>query len=132
MKNIIDRLEEYMIIKGLNDNKITETCGFSTGQIGKSRKSRKGMHSDSIEKILYCYPDLNPDWFLTGRGSMFVVGDNKDSDKNIIIEHLKDEIKLKDNEIKELNRELGKKELLIEQLKNNQRISYGNLTPSIK
>ena len=28
------------------------------------------MGSDKCEKILYTYPDINPEWLLTGRGSM--------------------------------------------------------------
>ncbi|NJM16668.1 MAG: hypothetical protein HC896_16050 [Bacteroidales bacterium] len=70
MKNIIDRLEEYMNIRGLNDNQITIQAGLSVGLIGKARISRKGLHSESIEKILYAYKDINPEWFLIGIGEM--------------------------------------------------------------
>ncbi len=69
-KNIIQRLDYYAKEKGLNDNKITVDAGLSVGALGKSRKSKGGLYSDSIEKILCAYPDLNPEWLLTGKGEM--------------------------------------------------------------
>jgi len=35
---IIDRFDEYLKYKGLNDNKVTVQLGLSTGLIGKARK----------------------------------------------------------------------------------------------
>lgn len=70
MINIIDRLKEFMQYKGLNDNQITVQAGLSIGLIGKALKARKGLHSESIEKILYSFPELNPTWFITGKGDM--------------------------------------------------------------
>lgn len=37
MERRIDRLEKYMITKGLNDNQVTKECGLSA--IGYKRKS---------------------------------------------------------------------------------------------
>lgn len=67
--NFIERLQYYMKSKGINDNQMTVSAGLSVGLIGKA-KSSKGMTSTNIEKILLAYPDINPDWLLTGRGSM--------------------------------------------------------------
>ncbi|GEP52342.1 hypothetical protein FNO01nite_30140 [Flavobacterium noncentrifugens] len=71
-ENIIDRLDEYMKIKNLNDNQVTKDAGLSNGLIGKSRKAAKGLHSDTIEKILLTYGDLNPVWFLLNRGEILI------------------------------------------------------------
>lgn len=68
--NFIDRLQYYMAQKDINDNKLTVDAGLSIGLIGKAKKSGKAMNSVNIEKILLAYPDLNPDWLLTGRGEM--------------------------------------------------------------
>jgi hypothetical protein len=70
LKNIIDRLEAFMKYKELNDNQITVQAGLSIGQIGKSRKTRNGLHSDTIEKILHTYKELNAEWFCAGIGQM--------------------------------------------------------------
>lgn len=73
MENIIDRLDKFMEKKGLNDNKLTVEVGLSTGLIGKARTStKKGLHSDSIEKILQTYSDLNPVYFLMGKGEILI------------------------------------------------------------
>lgn len=66
----IERLQYYMLEKGINDNQMTVNAGLSIGLIGKAKGSNKGMNAANIEKILLAYPDLNPDWLLTGRGSM--------------------------------------------------------------
>jgi phage repressor protein C with HTH and peptisase S24 domain len=72
MENIIDRFDKFMEIKGLNDNQVTVEAKLSNGLLGKSRKTGKGFHSDTIEKILQTYDDLNPVWFLMGRGEMLI------------------------------------------------------------
>ena len=70
MNNFIERLHYYMTSKGINDNQLTIAANLSVGLIGKAKNSGKGMSSANIEKILLAYPDLSPDWLLTGRGQM--------------------------------------------------------------
>lgn len=82
MKNFIDRLKEYMEFKGINNNQLTVSAGLSTGLIGKALKTGSGLHSDSIEKILYAYPDLNPSWLLKGIGEMIIKSENKYLNEN--------------------------------------------------
>jgi len=72
MEKFVDRLEAFMNAEGINDNQLTVKANLSVGLIGKCKKDRKGMASDSIEKILLAYPSLSADWLLTGRGEMFV------------------------------------------------------------
>lgn len=76
-ENIIDRLIKFMNIKNLNNNQITVECGLSNGLIGNAIKNRRGLHSDTIEKILDRYRDLNPVWFTTGRGVEIISCENK-------------------------------------------------------
>lgn len=80
MELFIDRLQYYMQEKGINNNQMTVSAGLSVGLIGRAIKTKSGLNSDSIEKILYSYPDLNPNWLLTGRGSMLI--DSNDYNKN--------------------------------------------------
>ena len=70
VNSFIERLQYYMQEKGINDNQMTVNAGLSVGLIGKAKGSNKGMNAANIEKILLAYPDLNPDWLLTGRGNM--------------------------------------------------------------
>lgn len=80
MEFFIDRLQYYMREKGINNNQMTVSAGLSVGLIGRAIKTKSGLNSDSIEKILYSYPDLNPNWLLTGRGNMLI--DLNDDNKN--------------------------------------------------
>lgn len=77
MNNIIDRLVKYMNHKGLNPNKITVEAGLSVGLIGKAIKAKKGLHSDTIEKILQTYSDLDAYWFVLGKGEMIIIDEIK-------------------------------------------------------
>lgn len=70
MENIIDRLVKYMEFRKLNPNKITTDAKLSVGLIGKSIQAKKGLHSETIEKILLAYTELSSDWFVIGRGEM--------------------------------------------------------------
>jgi phage repressor protein C with HTH and peptisase S24 domain len=71
MNNIIDRLEIFMADSGLNDNQLTVKAGLSIGLIGNARKVRKGLHSDTIEKILHAFKKLNAQWFMLGEGDIY-------------------------------------------------------------
>lgn len=66
----IDRFDEYMAYKDLNDNRVTNDLGLSIGLIGKSRKGNRDLSDNVIEQILNFYSDLSRVWLLTGEGSM--------------------------------------------------------------
>lgn len=72
METFIERLQQYMRYKGVNDNQFTLSCDLSVGLIGKLKKSGGGMSSTSLEKVLRCYTDLSPEWLITGRGNMLL------------------------------------------------------------
>lgn len=65
-----ERLAIYMAFKDINNNMITTRAGLSVGQIGKAIANNSGINSTSIEKILHAYPELSPEWLLTGTGEM--------------------------------------------------------------
>lgn len=66
----VDRFDEYMKFKGLNDNKVTNDLKLSVGLLGKSRKERRDLSDNVIELILNFYTDLNRVWLLAGEGEM--------------------------------------------------------------
>lgn len=72
MSTIVERLMKFMDLKNLNDNELTVKAKLSIGLIGKAKKSsRRGLYSDTIEKILKAFPEINPVWFISGEGDMF-------------------------------------------------------------
>lgn len=72
MERKIERFDKYMKYKGLNDNKVTNSLGFSVGTLGKSRKENRDLSDRNIETILKFYTDLSRIWLLTGEGEMLV------------------------------------------------------------
>ena len=69
MINFFEKLDKFMIDKGLNDNRITLECKLSNGIIGKARK-RGSLSQENISKILFRYPELNANWLLGVDGDM--------------------------------------------------------------
>ena len=84
MNTITDRLQSFMDYKGLNPNKITVEAGLSVGLISKSIKNKTGLYSETIEKILSAYNDLNPAWLLTGKGEMILNEELKHSENTVL------------------------------------------------
>lgn len=73
MDNVIARFVQYQEAEGLSDYRVTADAGLSNGQLGNAKKSAKGgLNSATIEKILLSYPNLNPTWLMTGKGTMKV------------------------------------------------------------
>lgn len=70
MSLLLNRLKQFMEHYELNYNKVTVAAGLSNGLIGKAFVSGKGLHSESIEKILDAYPALNPTWLFLGEEEM--------------------------------------------------------------
>ena len=70
MERRIDRLEKYMITKGINDNQVTKECGLSVGLINQAKKGKSDLGGKAVEKILSKYQDLSRVWLLTGEGPM--------------------------------------------------------------
>ena len=69
---IIDRFDDYMAYKRLNDNKVTVQLGLSNGTIGKSRHENRDLSDKVIEQILNFYTDLSRNWLLYGEGEMLI------------------------------------------------------------
>lgn len=68
----IERFDNYLSYKGLNDNIVTNDLKLSVGTIGKSRKEGRDLSDRVVELILNFYTDLNRVWLLTGEGEMLV------------------------------------------------------------
>lgn len=68
---VLDRIKQYIDIKGITIAAFERSIGMSNASFGKSLKKGKGIGSDKLEKILSVYTDLNPEWLLTGNGNIF-------------------------------------------------------------
>lgn len=69
MGTVIERLDEYLLFKGDNDNQFRVKTKLSQGFMDKARKNNTdSFQKKTIEKIKKAYPSLNTSWLLTGDG----------------------------------------------------------------
>jgi len=68
----IERFYSYIKEKGLKPTPLERDLGLSNGYIGKMLKRKSSIGSDVLEKIVYHFPDLNPNWLLSGKGEMII------------------------------------------------------------
>jgi hypothetical protein len=67
---IIERLSQYINIKGDNYNKLSLGMGISNSYFSKMVKNNGSLGEDVIRKILLYYDEINPTWLLTGEEAM--------------------------------------------------------------
>jgi hypothetical protein len=87
MNTIVERLVKYMEIKEITPYRMTIDAGLSVGLIGKSIKSNAGLNSETIEKILLTYQDLNAQWFVTGKGEILQEEDKIETPPQIVVDN---------------------------------------------
>lgn len=62
-----DRLKEFVLYLDMGQNAFEKEVGIANGYLASKSKS---ISSDTIEKVLMRYPDINLKWLFTGKGSM--------------------------------------------------------------
>lgn len=67
---IIDRLFEYLKHHHLSPYSFEQKCGIANGYLKKQSRGKGSIGSEILEKIINRYRDLDPEWLLTGRGTM--------------------------------------------------------------
>lgn len=79
---VIDRLNQYLEVKGVSAYAFERACGVANGYLGKQLKGKGSIGSDILEKVWQKYPDLNLAWLITGNGKMLVRRPYKIADEN--------------------------------------------------
>lgn len=87
MRERMQRFNEYMIIKGLNDNQVETECGIGHGVLGQCRTGKSDLGAKSIDKILRKYQDLSRQWLIAGAGEMLVQDNVQRGDGNTSVGH---------------------------------------------
>lgn len=80
----IERLFDFFDTKGLKHTPVEKELGLTNGYLGKMRDRKGSIGSDILEKIFCKFPDLNPSWLITGKGSMVL--DLESKSNNILKE----------------------------------------------
>ncbi|MGD0711853.1 MAG: helix-turn-helix transcriptional regulator [Bacteroidales bacterium] len=77
------RIQLILKTKNISASKFADEIGVQRSSISHILSGRNNPSLDFIQKILKRFPDINSDWILTGKGSMYIEPDLF----NIIEEH---------------------------------------------
>ncbi|MRM85717.1 transcriptional regulator [Riemerella anatipestifer] len=122
-----ERVVQFIEYKGISKYKFCKDLGFSNKFLDNS----SNMGTDKACKILHYFPEINPEWLLTGKGEMLkthkhytteqsalsTVAEPNDGGYNKYISALEDKIKLLEEnnllhqEIKRLQERISRLEL---------------------
>lgn len=64
-----ERILQFIEYKGISKNKFYIESGISNGVLDK----KSGLSMDTVEKFYSTFPEINPEWLLTGKGEMLKV-----------------------------------------------------------
>lgn len=70
MENTVTRIKQFIDFKQLSVRKFEEATGFSNGAFASQFKNNKTIGVDKVENILHVFPEIDPQWLLTGKGFM--------------------------------------------------------------
>ena len=62
MSKIVERIKEYMDCRQISIAAFEKSIGLSNASFNKTLKTGGAIGTDKLEKILFAYPDLNPEW----------------------------------------------------------------------
>lgn len=79
---LLDRIKQYLDIKGISVSAFERSIGMSNASFGKSLKKGGAIGTDKLENILSAYPDISVEWLFFGKGSM--LKDGKDNSEPTI------------------------------------------------
>ena len=71
--NESQRIELFLKHKGLKKNSLAKSLGYKNGTVFYHiNSSRNGISADLAKRIAEVYPEVNQNWFLTGKGKMLL------------------------------------------------------------
>lgn len=74
MNSIVTRIKEYLNAKGIKPSQAESAIGVSNGTLSKPFNNQTSIKTDTLEKFLKFYSDLNPVWLVTGNEAMTYTG----------------------------------------------------------
>ena len=64
------RLQQFINAENITQSELADTIGVARGSISHILSGRNKPSFDLIEKMAACYPALNIEWLITGKGKM--------------------------------------------------------------
>jgi transcriptional regulator with XRE-family HTH domain len=113
---ILDRLEEFLSLKGETMSTLVCQLGVSRGYFSSTRRMGSELGIDKIVRILQLYPDLSADWLLLGIGLMV---------RNASLKNLNEHLNLieREKKLREAKRDLVKIQELVTDLQTRMEVN---------
>jgi hypothetical protein len=99
MNTVTSRLAELIEKEGISTLQFEKKIGCGVDSIGKAIRNNTTIGDKLLQKVFSAYPDINPEWLMTGNGKMMRSA-KKDAVENT--EFLRAELAEKDKKIQEL------------------------------
>ena len=87
------RIRLILKTKNISASKFADEIGVQRSSISHILSGRNNPSLDFIQKTLHRFPDISPDWILTGKGSMYLQADlfstpveDKTNNNDLVIE----------------------------------------------
>jgi len=65
---MLDRISYILKVKNLTSAKFADEIGVQRSSVSHVLSGRNKPGFDFVQKLLLCYPDINADWLITGKG----------------------------------------------------------------
>lgn len=106
-----ERLKYFIEYLGISTRNFEQKISVSNGLIARFLAKNTTIQSNILSKICDTYPDLNPDWLITGKGDMLrgsVPAAAPDSTLDRLLERIED-LARENGQLQAENAELRKK-----------------------
>ncbi|MCH2197102.1 helix-turn-helix transcriptional regulator [Kordia sp.] len=70
MLDISERIKHIMSLNNMSINEFEKKINVSNNTIGSAIRRKSEFKSDVLNKVLDTFPNINPIWLLTGKGSI--------------------------------------------------------------
>jgi len=86
--SVRQRVIKYLEYKKISRNKFYRMAHLSNGYLDKEG----AMSTTNCEKIFEIFPEINPEWLLTGNGTMLRVKEQQEGTENLAVGMLVDKL----------------------------------------
>lgn len=76
MINIVEKLQEYLSFKNISVAAAEREIGLSNASLSKPFRAKTTIKTDTLEKFLFAYNDINPMWLMDHSPEMLLKSEN--------------------------------------------------------
>lgn len=128
MTTTIERIHEIVRKSNYSQGKIEKELGFSNGYLNTTLQQKSDVGSKKLQIIIERFPDINPEWLLTGKGSMLREGTPPEASLAAVPAGCAEQLAAKDTIIEAKDALIHSKDAVIELLRTQNTTALGQLS----